>query len=774
MLVPLSALKEFIETDLSLEAITERLTEIGLEVEEINNPGAGLKDFITAKIKEVKKHPDADKLSVLTVDTGSEYLQIVCGAPNVKEGLVGVLARVGTVIPGSGTKLTKGKIRGVESNGMMCAEDELKIGNDHTGIIELPGDTKIGISFADVFDSDPVLDVNTTANRSDCLGVYGIARDLAAAGGGKLKPLATPKFKTSGKTDMPIEIKTEGCKIFSGRLIEGVKNTESPDWLKKRLAAFNLRPISALVDITNYMTMMYNRPLHVFDADKIAGGLTIHNADKGKMDALDDKTYELNVETVVISDKNAIQSFGGIIGGVPTSVSKETKNVLLESAYFEPSAIAKAGRRMNINSDARYRFERGIDPLGTVPLEAIAAQMIIDLCGGTAKEANVVGDWKDTRKPIKFSPADVKRLSGVTMDEKTCKQILTVLGLKETAEGYMPPSFRHDLSITEDLVEEVLRIYGYDNIEAVTDYKISFAPIITPRQRKTRDVTRALAAAGLYQAVTFSFSNSKVGEYFDSKNVKVANPIASEWDELRPSLLINLLEAVGKNQKRGNPNVAFFEVGPMFFGREAGQQKDQVGIVKAGMKTPRSWQKKQKPVDVFSIKADVMTALAALNAPTSGLQITKDVPSWYHPARAGVCKLGKNPIACFGELHPQILKVFDIKGPVMIAEILIENIPEARLKTKMKALKVSELQNVKRDFSFIRNEGVTAERILQAIKGADKALITDVNIFDVFENSIAVEVVLTPTEKTLTDAEIDGVSKKIIDAAEKIGATLRK
>lgn len=775
MFFPLSALKEHIETDLTLDDIVSKLTMIGIEVESLQNPAEKLNGFIVAEIKSVSKHPQADRLSVLMVDTGAEVLQVVCGAPNVKTGLKGVFAPAGTVMPQNGEVLKKGVIRGVESNGMMCAEDEVGLSDNHEIIIELPADSKVGTPFADIMGADPIIEVKVTANRSDCLGVYGIARDLAASGAGKLKQVKKPAFKTNGKTEQKIEVKTENCPLFVGRLIKNVKNGPSPEWLQKRLKAFGLRPISALVDMTNYMTLTYNRPMHVFDADKIKGALVIDMADKGKMDALDDKAYELNYDTIVISDENGIQSFGGIIGGVPTSVDENTKNVLVESAYFKPEAIAKAGRRLKVQSDARYRFERGIDPAGTVPLEELGTQMILDLCGGEPMEANIQGKAPANETLIPFTSKDLKRVSGVTLDDKSCDRILTDLGMVKEKDGWKAPSFRHDIGITEDLVEEVLRIYGYDKIEPVSVEGLNFKPVLTLKQRRQREIIRALAGLGLNQAITVSFSASKYGKYFNSKHVALANPITPEMDELRPSLLINLIEAAGKNQKRGVQNIALFEVGPAFSGSNAGDQSEQIGIVRAGFASERIWLQKQTPVSVFDIKADVVSALAALSAPVTNLQITADVPSWYHPSRAGAFKLGKTVLAYFGELHPQVLKAFDIKGTMMVAEIFTENLPEPKAKAKtQKAMARVDLPVVRRDFSFIREDGVTAEKLIAAIKGVDKTFITNVAVFDVFEKSIAIEVTFTPVDKTLTDPEIEGFTKRIIETAERTGAKLRQ
>lgn len=773
MLMPLSALKEFLETKLSLHELADKLTAIGIEVESLKDPVSGLKEFVTARIDDVKKHPDADKLSVLQVSDGKTVYNVVCGAPNVKKGLIGVFARIGTVIPINGQPLKKGVIRGVESNGMMCAEDELSIGTDHNGIIELPLSTPVGVPFSEIYAADPIIEVKVTPNRGDCLGVYGIARDLSAAGAGTLKPLKKTQLKTNGKTTLPITIKTEGCKLFSGRLIKGVKNGESPQWMKDKLVAFGLRPISALVDITNYMTMMYNRPMHVFDADKVKGGLVLEIESAGKLEALDDKTYELVNETIVIKDENGIQSLAGIIGGVPTAVSKETKNIILESAYFSSEFIARAGRKLGIQSDARYRFERGVDPQGTIDLEPIAVALILEICGGTPMEANVAGHLPETKAPIAFSAKEVERVSGVKLSQETCDGILKKLGLEKTSAGYIPPSFRSDLSITEDLVEEVLRLYGYESITPVSGKELNMKPILTPAQKRREDVIRALAGLGLYQTITYSFADSSHAALFDSKKVRLKNPMVKEQNELRPSLLINLIEAVGRNQRKGVQNIALFEMGPVFSGPESGSQKERIGMIRAG-NAQRTWQKKQTLLSVFDVKADVLSALAALNAPAQNLQITTEVPSWYHPARSGACKLGKNTLAFFGELHPRILKAMDVKGPVVIAEIMMENLPETRTKSKMKALKTSDLQTVKRDFSFMNEQDVPAEKILQAIRNVDKVLITEVSIFDVFEKSVALEVILSPTEKTLTDAEIDGLSKKIIDAAEKLGVHLRK
>ena len=793
----LSWLKDHLDTDASLDEISAKLTSSGLEVEGLENPAAALEGFIVAHIADAKQHPNADRLRLCTVETGAETLQVVCGAPNARTGLKVVLARPGVGIPASGEVLKKGRIRGVESQGMLCSFGELKIAGEGDGIIELPADAKVGAPVASVLVFDPVIEINLTPNRVDALGVRGIARDLAAAGLGKLKPINDAPVKGSYESPRKVAMRISApdakvCPLFVGRTIKGVKNSESPKWLKDRLTAVGLRPVSALVDITQYLTIDLGRPLHAFDDAKLKGDVGPRVAMPGEtVAALNGKTYTLDPTMVVIADGAAALGIAGIMGGEPSSVTDSTTTVFLESALFDPMNIASTGRKLSVNSDARYAFERGVDPESAVTGAEIATRMIIDICGGEASALTIGGHAPDWKRAIAFNPARVKSLGGVDLPAAEIKAILERLGFaisgSSDAWQVSPPSWRADVEGWQDLVEEVLRIHGYDNIPPIPLPRAPMPKVtLSPQQRQVSFMRRSLAARGLNETTTWSFLPGAQADLFrgDLPVVSLANPISSDLDVLRPSLIPNLAAAAGRNAARGMADVALFEVGPRFEGPKPGQQVLVACALRAGHTTARHWAGSRRPVDALDAKADALAALEAAGAGVAGLQTAGGVPAWYHPGRAGVLKLGNQIMAAFGELHPAVLRTLDLKGPAVACEVFFERLPAPKKKpgTARSLLKASNFQAVERDFAFVVDAGVPSETLLRAVKGAERDLVTDVGLFDVYQGpylgagkkSLAVSVTLQPKDATLTDEQIEAVAKKIIAAVEKVcGATLR-
>ncbi|MDY6408181.1 MAG: phenylalanine--tRNA ligase subunit beta [Pseudomonadota bacterium] len=781
----LTTLKQYLNTNATATELADKMTMLGLEVEEVQDLSASLKGYIVGEIRVVEQHPNADKLHVLRVFNGKEDVQIVCGAPNVRVGMKSILAQPGCYVLKFNETIEISKLRGVESRGMMCAEDELGIGDDHEGIIDLNTDLPAGTPAAEALNADIIFDVNVTPNRPDCLGVKGIARDLSATGIGTLTE--TPVATVAGKFDSPVtvEIQDKACPIYTGRFIKNVKNGESPDWMKRALIAAGLRPISALVDITNYLNIAECRPLHVFDADKLSGKIIVRPAKENeKLMALDDREYTLSPEICVVADERAAQSIAGVMGGVDTAVSRETKNVFLESAYFEPVAIAKAGVLTNAVSDSRSRFERGVDPLSTIPDNERATQMILDLCGGEASNIVIAGKEPDCTRVIDFDFHEVKRLTGLEIPQEKMVEILNRLGFGVSGTQITVPSWRiHDVSLSADLVEEIVRIYGLDELPDAP-MRAETLPIGTllPKQKKEVAVRRALASRGLCQAITWSFMDSRLAKYFGSHGVKLANPIASDLDEMRPSLIPNLLSAVKRNQDHGTQDVQLFEVGPEFYSDKPGEQRLVACGVRAGNFTPKHWLSVGRTVDVFDAKADALAALASVDAPQN-TQILKNAPSWYHPGRSGSIQLGKNILAVFGEIHPAILKVFDIKTPVCAFELYLDAVPTGKAKGKLqKELKASNLMPLTRDFAFVMDENVEAVKVISTIQNVSKELITEVSVFDVYQGehlpegkkSLAIKVTIQPQDKTLTDADIEALSAQIINfVAKNTGAVLR-
>lgn len=802
----LAWLKEHLETEAPLAAITEALTDLGHEVEGVEDPGETLGAFRIAKVLEAGPHPNADRLRVCRVATypdgpggRMEEVQVVCGAPNARTGLVGVFAPPGTYVPGTGVDLKPGVIRGVESNGMLCSERELMLSEDHDGIIDLPQDAPLGARFIDYRGlDDPMIWVKITPNRPDALGVRGIARDLAARGLGRLLPLEVPKIAGSfpcpvGVTIAP-ELKAKEAPHFVGRLIRGVKNGPSPAWMQARLKAIGLRPISALVDITNYITFAYGRPLHVFDAAKITGkGLTIRRAAPGEsLVALDGKTYALGPSHLVIADDKGPESLAGIMGGEASGCGADTRDVFVESAIWDPITIAGAGRALKIQSDARYRFERGIDPAFTLPGLMLATQMILDLCGGEASE--IVEDGAAPLQPRRydFDPARLHRLVGLDTSEADQRAALTALGFAMSGESASPPSWRPDIQGEADLVEEVARIASLSKLKGVPlPRRIAGvpAPILTPLQQRARRGRRAMAALGYNECVTYSFIDAEAAALFGASDpgLELENPISSEMSHLRPHLLPGLLRAAARNQARGFFDLALFELGPVFTGGEPGQQSDHLTGLLVGASAPRDPYGSRRPVDLYDVKADVEAALAALGAPAR-MQVSRPQQGWWHPGQAGQFTLGPKVLAEFGTLHPKILDAFGVKGPGLAYVIDLAAVPLPKNAGPARAaLRVSDFQAVERDFAFVVGAGVEAGVLLSAAQGADKALIASVRLFDAFagakaeaqmgpgKKSLALSVRLEPKEGTLTEAEIEAVSAKIIEKVEKAsGGVLRR
>jgi len=790
----LNWLKDHLDTDASLDDVVERLTMLGLEVEGVEDRAQGLEGFVVGEVLEAKKHPDADKLQVLTVNNGSETLQVVCGAPNARKGLKGVFGASGMYVPGIDMTLKPATIRGVDSNGMMLSEREMGLSDEHTGIVELDDDAPVGDKAVDVMGlNDPVIEIAITPNRGDCLGVRGIARDLAASGLGTLKPHGIRPI--DGVFNSPIDVKLDFpagqehvCSQFSGRYVRGVKNGPSPKWLQDRLLAVGLRPISALVDITNYSTMDLGRPLHVFDADKVTGNITARLARPGeKILALDGKEYELGEDMCVIADDATAEAIGGVMGGEESGCTEDTVNVFIESALFDPVRTAATGRKLNVMSDARYRFERGVDNDFAVNGMENATRLVMELCGGEPSNTLVAGDGPDWRLSIDFHPARVKSLTGVDVAEDEMERILTVLGFTVTKGDECwnvdVPAWRGDMVGEACVVEEIVRVNGYHNIPHVSMERTEALPhpAVTPKMRRRRGVRRTLATRGLVEAVTYSFLSSTHADLFAGEEgvpdtMRLSNPISSDLDVMRPSLLPNLIAAVGRNDARGHTDGALFEVGPQFAGDEPGDQTLIAAGVRSGQAVGRTWTGAMRAVDAFDAKSDAMAALESAGAPVGNVQVfpaEKGEPAWYHPGRSGTLRLGpKTVLANFGELHPGTLKKMDVKGPMVAFEVFLDNLPKTKDKKSQARplVKLSTFQSVERDFAFLVDADVEAASVVRAAFAADKTLITDVQLFDVYEGegvgqgkkSVAVQVNLQPFDKTMTDEEIEAVAGKII------------
>lgn len=800
----LSWLKEHLDTTADLDTVSKALTSVGLEVEGIDDRARTYAPFKTARVVSADKHPDADKLKVLMVDPGDgKLLQVVCGAPNARAGMVGVFAPEGSYIPGLDVTLKKSKIRGVESNGMMVSEREMKLSDEHNGIIDLPADTAIGIPMAPLFGlDDPTIEINLTPNRADCAGIRGIARDLAAKNIGTLKPLPAPAITPAFDTPIGVEIKdSKACPQFLGRLVKGVKNGPSPEWLQTRLKAIGLRPISVLVDITNYFTIGLNRPLHVFDADKIKGNIHVRLSKKGEtLDALNDKSYMLEDGMTVVCDDSGVLGLGGIVGGTSTGVSETTTNIYIECAYFDPVRTAMTGRHLQIHSDARYRFERGIDPAFLNAGMELATQMIVDLCGGTPGTVINAGAPVQWQREITFNPDYTEKLAGIHLSHQEQHHVLLALGFAIDAHHMIPwkvvpPSWRPDIEGAADLVEEVTRIHGFDSIKPVSVKRddMHFEGALSSDLKRRQDARRALAARGLNEAITWSFMKSDQAIGFEAQamndnkrqTLTLTNAISSEMDRMRPSILPNLLQAAQRNADRGFPNAALFEIGPVFTGTNPDEQFFAAAGIRHMAAGHRDWSSKDadRAVSAYDAKADAMAVLESCGMNASKVQITTDAPPYYHPGRSATIRQGKDVLGWFGELHPSALEALDVKGPACGFEVFLARIPQPKKSGSARPLlKPSAFQPISRDFAFIVDEDVAADSIIRSAAGVSRDLIERIDVFDVYagkgmepgKKSVAITVVLQPREKTLTDAEIEGLGKNIIKAVtDKTGASLR-
>ena len=793
----LSWLKTHLDTDASVEDICYALTDLGLEVEGVEDRAAKLADFTIGQVVSAEKHPDADRLRVCQVNTDEGMKQIICGAPNAREGITVVVAKPGVYVPGIDTTIGVGKIRGIESFGMMASEREMELSEEHDGIIELPSG-EVGQRFVDWLAEndpakvDPVIEIAITPNRPDALGVQGIARDLAARGLGTLKARDVDYVPASFTSDIKVTIDDDtldGCPVFCGRVIQGVRNGPSPAWLQDALRAIGLRPISFLVDVTNFFTYDRNRPLHVFDADKVAGHLRVHRAKGGEeITALDDKTYTLQAGQMVISDDNGPESIAGIMGGLDTGCTEDTVNVFVESAYWDPVQIAYTGRALKINSDARYRFERGVDPSFTLEGLERAVRMIVDTAGGEASDVIMAGKVPNTARAYRLNAARVQSLVGMDIPESTQRQTLTALGFRLEGDMAHVPGWRPDVQGDADLVEEVARIASLTKLQGRPLPRLTDGvpkPVMTPMQRREQMARRTCAALGYNECVTYTFIDQASAALFGGGDdaTMLENPISSDMSHMRPALLPGLLQAAARNQARGFADLALFEVGPAFQGGEPGQEHILVTGLLVGRTGPKDVHGAVRGVDVYDVKADAEAVLAAMGAPAK-VQIMRGADTWWHPGRHGKICLGpKKVLGVFGEIHPKVLAAMDIKGPAMGFTLWPAEIPLPRKAGANRgALQISDLQAVERDFAFVVDADVEALTLVNAAAGADKALIDDVRVFDEFiggslgegKKSLAITVRLQPREATLKDADIEAVGAKIIEKVNKAtGGVLR-
>ncbi|MEO0401260.1 MAG: phenylalanine--tRNA ligase subunit beta [Pseudomonadota bacterium] len=794
----LSWLKQHLDTTASVDEITYALTDLGLEVEGVEDRGAKLADFTIGKVISAEKHPDADRLRVCQVNTDEGMKQIICGAPNAREGITVVVAKPGVYVPGIDTTIGVGKIRGIESFGMMASEREMELSDEHDGIIELPSG-EVGDRFVDWLADhdpskvDPVIEIAITPNRPDALGVRGIALDLAARGIGTMKPAPAPTLEGAFPCPVTVSIDDDTlgqCPVFFGRVIRGVKNGPSPEWLQDRLRAIGLRPISFLVDVTNFFTFDRNRPLHVFDADKIAGNaLRVHRAKGGEtLVGLDEKDYVFAADMTLISDAEGAESIGGVMGGLRSGCTAETVNVFVEAAYFDPVRTAYTGRALKINSDARYRFERGIDPAFTPIGLDLACEMIIDHAGGEVSSRVQAGAIPDTARAYKLDAARVQSLVGMDIPESEQRQTLTALGFRLEGDMAHVPSWRPDVMGEADLVEEVARVASLTKLKGRPLPRISDGvpkPVMTPLQRREQIARRTTAALGYNECVTYSFIDQASAKLFGGGDdaTMLENPISSDMSHMRPALLPGLLQAAARNQARGFMDVSLFEVGPAFHGGEPGEQHLLLSGLLVGRTGPKDVHGASRPVDVYDVKADAEAVLSAIGAPAK-VQIMRGASDWWHPGRHGKICLGpKKVLGVYGELHPRVLEAMDIKGPAMAFTLWPAEVPMPRKSGANKgALDISDLQAVERDFAFVVDADVEALTLVNAASGADKALIEDVRVFDEFiggslgegKKSLAITVRLQPTDATLKDADIDAVGQKVVEKVTKAtGGTLR-
>lgn len=793
----LSWLREHLETDAGIETIGETLTAVGLEVEDIVDKREAMAPFRVAAVISAEPHPNADRLRVCQVDTADGPVQVVCGAPNARSGMKAVFAPSGVTVPGTGMKLKPTTIRGVESNGMLVSEREMGLSDEHEGIIEMPEATPIGTPFAEALGlDDPVIEIAITPNRQDCLGVRGIARDLAAAGLGKLRPVKDDATPSSFESPVSVSLRLEGeeaaCPLFVGRAIRGIKNGPSPDWLQRKLLAIGLRPISALVDITNYLTFDRARPLHVYDMAKLSGDIHVRLSQSGEtLMALDGNEYALAGSECVIADDSGAIGLGGVMGGENTGCTEKTSDVFVEAALFDPVRTATTGRKLGIESDARYRFERGVDPEYTTQGMEDATRLILELCGGEASELVVAGEIPAWNRTVTLRTERMAGLCGIDISDKQSRDILAALGFESSEKKGLieakVPSWRSDVDGEADLIEEIARIYGYDKIPSVplTRPSPSVTPALDGRQRNVRLARRRLAVQGLNEAATWSFTSSKYADLFGGapSETRLENPISSELDVMRPSLLPNLLAAAKRNQDRGFDSLALFEVGSQYAGDKPEDQQTAASGLRSGERVGRHWSGPPAPITAFDAKSDAISLLQSLRAPVTSLQLAPEAPEWYHPGRSGTLRLGpKTTIAVFGEIHPKVLREMDLRGPVAAFEVYLDALPPLKKKTTRPALDVSDLPAVERDFAFILDRGVRAQDLIAVVRAADKGLIESAFVFDVYEGpgipegkkSLAVSVCLQPREATLTEAEIESVSAQIIAAANShLSAKLR-
>jgi phenylalanyl-tRNA synthetase beta chain len=789
----LSWLKEHLDTQADANAVADTLNRIGLEVESIENPAEKLADFRVARVLTAAPHPQADKLQVLTVDAGGEALQVVCGAPNARAGMLGVFGPAGATVPSNGLVLKVAAIRGVESNGMMCSVAELELGDDHDGIIELPGDAPVGMAYPDYAAlNDPVIDVSVTPNRQDCMGVRGIARDLAAAGLGTLRPLAEVY---RADTIAPVEgsdpapevatLDTEGCPAFYAQAVSGVTNGDAPEWMRTKLKAIGQKPISLLVDITNFISIDLGRPLHVYDRAKLLGALVARKAKDGEeVVALNGKTYTLDTSMTVIADDMEVHDIGGIMGGEHSGVSETTTNVLIECAYFTPEHIARTGQKLALTSDARQRFERGVDPAFLDDGLAIATKLVLEHAGGTASAVVRSGEPPVAPRNISYDTGHCLRLGGIDVAPEKQRAILERLGFDVSADWQVtPPSWRRDVEGGADLVEEVVRMVGLDHVPSTPLPRADGVakPTATPMQKIERKLRRTAAARGLNEAINWSFLPEKEAQAFGGGRWSLANPISEDMKVMRPSLLPGLLSAAQRNMDRGADSVRLFELGRRYL---ADEERLTLGIVLAGEKTARGWANgKATKFDAHDAKGEVLALLASAGVATDTLMTMDEAGDHYHPGQSATLRMGpKNIIAAFGALHPATAKAFDLDGPVIAAEIYLDAIPAKRATGFMRApFTPPALQAVTRDFAFLVAAGLASADLVRAIKGSDKDNIVAVRLFDQFagqgvpegQKSLAVEVTMQPKHKSYSEEELKTISDRVVAAAGKLGAVLR-
>ena len=786
-------LKEHLDTKLNENQIIDKLTDVGLEVEGVDSQSGELDEFVIAKILKAEKHPDADRLRVCDVDIGSDNpVKVVCGAPNAKEGLLTIYAPPGAVVPKNQMKLVVSKIRGVTSYGMLCSESELNLSNESDGITELSSkkyEKKIGENYFPK-SSVNVIDISITPNRADCLGVRGIARDLATAGSGTLKKLKTEKLVQKNKQKVSIKIikeKNQGCTSFGSCLITGVKNTESPDWLKKKIISLGQKPISAIVDITNYVMIDLNRPLHAYDADKIDKGIIVRNSKKGeKFKALDEKDYNLEDGMCVITDASGVLGLGGIIGGTRSGTELDTKNVLIESAYFNPRSIRKTSKILNIDTDAKFRFERGIDPLSIEQGLQRAAELIKKICGGEISKFDIQKIENVKNSFVKFDMQLFEKITGFKIDQKEMIKILTNLGFEIKKQKKLllltVPTWRPDILQEVDIVEELVRIKGYDQIKMIEPEKVRNKDTLNKTQKLFHFLQRAIASKGYLEAITWSFTDSKINQLFieSNKEIKIVNPISADLNVLRSSIFSNLIININKNLGRGFKDLSIFEIGPTFSGSKPGEQQTVVSGLRTGKLSRQSWVEQGRLVDVFDVKRDVIQSLVEAGYNKDKFYIDDETPSYYHPGKSGRIFLNKGKekvVAFFGDIHPNILKKLDIKVEALVGfEIFLDNIkqPKKSLKNQKTQYKYSDFQKSERDFAFVLDKNFKVQELIEIIRNVDKELIKSVKVFDVYEGenidegkkSIALNVTIQSLEKTLNEEDLNKINQLIISTVE--------